>query len=180
MDEFGKGYKWSQAAAKGLVLAAVSVLCNTLSCLFPTSAALSWLIFVVRTGVSIWLLLYFMKQYAAATGTSPFGFGVATVLLSSIICAFYDTACIVWIFPGLMTQVNDAMALYMNNLPAESQSVADKMTDNLPHIMFVSSFIKCFLEGLLASAIINPSIRSDNPFGTADSDGDDESEDELD
>lgn len=178
MNEFGKGYKWSQAASKGLLLAAVSVLCNTLSCLFPSAMVLGWLIFVVRTFVSIWLLVYFMKQYAAETGTSPFGFGAATVLLSSLICAFYDTACIVWLFPDLMNQVNEAMSLYMGSIPAESQSAAEAMMDNLPHLMFFATFIKCFIEGILAAAIITPSIRSNDPFSGMDQSGD-EPKDEL-
>ncbi len=178
MNEFGKGYKWSQAASKGLLLAAVSVLCNTLSCLFPTSLALGWLIFAVRTFASIWLLVYFMKQYAAETGGSPFGFGAATVLLSSLICAFYDTACIVWIFPDMMTQVNEAMSLYMGSIPAESKSAVEAMMDNLPHLMFFATFIKCLTEGLLAAAIITPSIRSNDPFSGMEQDNN-ESKDEL-
>ena len=172
MNDFGKGYKWRQAATKGLLLAAVSVLCNTVSCLFPASVALGWLIFVMRTGVSIWLLLCFMKQYAAETGSSPFGFAVATALLSSVICAFYDTACIVWLFPDMMTQVNEVMAVYLNSVPAESLSVAESMMDNLPHLMFIATFIKCFIEGLVAAAIITPSIRSNDPFSGTDTDND--------
>ena len=86
MSEFTKGYQWSQAAAKGLILALITIACNTVTYLLPDKAFVNILMFVVRTVASIWLLVTFMKQYAATTGQSPMGFAVCTVLLSSLVC----------------------------------------------------------------------------------------------
>ena len=173
MSEFGKGYQWSQAAAKGLLLALITIACNTVTYLFPDKTVINILMFVVRTVASIWLLVTFMKQYAATTGGSPMGFALCTVLLSSLVCAFYDAAAMAWLFPGLMEQVNESMSQSMSMIPSEGMSVVEKMMDNLPKIMFFSTFIKDFLFGLIVAAIANSSTRKKDIF----SDG--EKEDEL-
>ena len=164
MSEFTKGYQWSQAAAKGLILALITIACNTVTYLLPDKAFVNILMFVVRTVASIWLLVTFMKQYAATTGQSPMGFAVCTVLLSSLVCAFYDAAAMAWIFPGLLDQVNEAVSQSMSAVPAEGMSIFEKMMDNLPKIMFFSTFIKDFLFGLIVAAIANSSTRKKDIF----------------
>lgn len=164
MSEFSKGYQWSQAAAKALLLALITIACNTVTYIFPDSTVISMLAFVVRTVASIWLLITFMKQYAAVTGQSPMGFALCTVLLSSLICAFYDAAAMAWLFPGLMDKVNEAMSESMSMVPAEGMSALEKMMDNLPTIMFFSTFIKDFLFGLIVAAIANSSTRKKDIF----------------
>ena len=57
MSEFGNGYKWSQAAVKGLLLALITIVCNTITYFFPGNAIVSLLAFLVRTTASIWLLV---------------------------------------------------------------------------------------------------------------------------
>jgi len=163
MSEFGNGYKWSQAAVKGLLLALITVVCNTLSYLI-NSPALNILFFIVRTVASIWLLLSFMKQYTRTTGEPAMGFALCTVLFSSLICAFWDSACYAWFFPSLVEQVNEAMAQSMSMLPAESQSIMENMMDHYPRIALFSTFIKCFIEGIIVAAIGNSSTRSKDIF----------------
>ena len=174
MSEFGKGYQWSQAATKGLLLALITIACNTVTYLFPSSMILNVLMFIVRTVASIWVLVTFMKQYAATTGGSPMGFAICTVLLSSLVCAFYDAASMAWLFPGLMEQVNESMSQSMSMVPAEGMSVFENMMDNLPTVLFFSTFIKDFVFGIIVAAIANSSSRKKDIF----SDGEKE-EDEL-
>lgn len=164
MSEFGNGYKWSQAATKALLLALVTIACNTISYLFPDSRVLSILLFIVRTVASIWLLVSFMKQFTATTGQSAMSFALCTVLLSSLICAFYDAACFAWLFPSMAEKVNEAVSQSMSMMPAESQSVMERMMDHYPRIAFISSFIKDFLIGLIVAAIANSSGKSKDPF----------------
>ena len=170
MGEFSKGYQWSQAASKALLLALITIACNTVSYLFPDSTVISMLVFVVRTVASIWLLVAFMKQYAATTGQSPMGFALCTVLLSSLICAFYDAAALAWLFPGLMDKVNEAMSQSMSMVPAEGMSIFENMMDNLPTITFFSTFIKDFLFGLIVAAIANSSTRKKDIFSDGEKD----------
>lgn len=165
MSEFGNGYKWSQAAVKGLLLALVTIVCNTITYIFPGSAVASLLAFLVRTVASVWLLITFMKQYAATTGESPMGFAICTVLLSSLVCAFYDAAAIAWLFPGLMEQIDEAMAQSMSMFPSDSQGIMDSMMDHYPRIAFFSTFIKDFVFGLIVAAIANSSTRKKDIFG---------------
>ena len=150
MSEFGNGYKWSQAATKALLLALVTIACNTISYLFPDSQVLSILLFIVRTVASVWLLVVFMKQFTATTGQSAMSFALCTVLLSSLICAFYDAACFAWLFPSMAEKVNEAMSQSMSMMPAEGQSVMERMMD--------------FLFGLIVAAIANSSGKSKDPF----------------
>ena len=164
MSEFGNGYKWSQAATKGLLLALITIACNTVSYLFPDSGFLSILLFIVRTVASVWLLVVFMKQYTATTGQSAFGFALCTVLLSSLICAFYDAACFAWLFPELGDKVNEAMSASMGSMPAEAQSIMERMMDHYPRIAFFSSFLKDFVFGLIVAAIANSAGKSKDPF----------------
>ncbi|MBO4558243.1 MAG: DUF4199 domain-containing protein [Bacteroidales bacterium] len=173
MSTQNNGSMWSQAALKGLLLALVTVACNTVTYLVPGNGFVSILMFLVRTAASIWLLVSFMKQYHAATGQNPFNFGLAVVLFSSFICAFYDAAALAWIFPGLMDQVNEAMAQSMSMFPSSQQGILDNMMEHYPRIAFFSTLIKDFLFGLIVAAIANSSYKSKSPF-----DGDSQ-EDEL-
>ncbi len=174
MSEYGNGYKWSQAAVKGLLLALITVACNTVTYLIEGNTIVSILMFIVRLVASIWLLVYFMKQYKATTGQEPFSFGVAVVLFSSLICAFYDAAALAWIFPGLQDQVSEALSQTMSSLPSESQSIMERMMDHYPRIAFFSTFIKDFIIGLIVAAIANSSMRPKDPFAA-----DKKEEDEL-
>ena len=164
MSEISNGYKWSQAAVKGLLLALITIACNTVTYLFPESGFLSLAMFIVRTVASVWLLVIFMKQYAAATGGSAMSFALCTVLFSSLICAFYDAAAYAWLFPGLADKVTAAMETSMAQFPAESQGIVDRMMEHFPRIAFFSSFIKDFLFGLIVAAIANSSTTKKDIF----------------
>lgn len=156
--------KWSQAALNGLLLALITVVCNTISYLLPSVKIVDMLMFLIRTVASIWVLVRFMKTYAASSGESAFSYGLMIVLFSSLVCAFYDAAAVAWLFPGLMDTVNDAMNQSLGMLPAEAQSMAGKMMDNYPTIAFFSKLIGNFIIGLIVAAIANSSTKSSNIF----------------
>lgn len=169
--------KWAQAATYGLLLALVTVVCNTINYLLPDSQIISILVWIVRTVASVWLLVRFMKQYAAASGESAFGYGLMIVLFSSLVTAFYDAAAVAWIFPGMMDKVNEALNQSLSMLPAESQSIAASIMDNYVSFSFFTKLIGNFLFGLIVAAIANSSAKSKSIF---DGDGtDNSSDDEL-
>ena len=173
MSEYNNSYKWGQAAVKGLLLALVTIACSTVAYLFPDKTFINLVMSLVKLVGSIWLLVYFMKEYAKATGQQPFSFGVATVLFSSLICAFFDAASYAWLFPSLAETANEAMSQALSTLPSEAQSIAERMMDNYPRIAFISGFIKDFIIGLIVAAIANSSMRPKDPFAA------DKQEDEL-
>ncbi|MBP5505669.1 MAG: DUF4199 domain-containing protein [Bacteroidales bacterium] len=158
MEGNNSGNKWSQAAVKGLILALITVACNTVSYI-TQNQFLNILSFIVRTVASIWLLIFFMKQYHTSTGQKPFSFGLAVVLFSSFICAFYDAAALQWLFPDIMDQVTEAMNQSLSMIPSDQQGLVDSMMDHYPVIAFFSSFIKDFIIGLIVAAIANSSIK---------------------
>ena len=173
MSEYNNSHKWSQAAVKGLLLALVTIACNTVTYLLPDKTFIGVLMSLVKLVGSIWLLVYFMKEYRKTTGQQPFSFGVATVLFSSLICAFYDAASYAWLFPELLEKANEAMSQTLATLPSEAQGIAERMMDNFPRIAFFSGFIKDFIIGLIVAAIANSSMRPKDPFAA------DKQEDEL-
>lgn len=164
MSEYTNGYKWSQAAVKALLLAAVTIVCNTITYLLPDSTFLSLLVWVFRTVASVWLLVIFMKQFSAATGEGAMGFALCTVLLSSLVCAFYDAAAIAWLFPDMLDTVTEALTQSMNTIPAEGQSILERFIDHYPRFHFFAAFIKNFLFGLIVAAIANSSSRKKDIF----------------
>lgn len=167
--------KWAQAATYGLLLALVTVVCNTINYLLPDSQIISILMWIVRTVASVWLLVRFMKQYAAASGESAFGYGLMIVLFSSLVTAFYDAAAVAWIFPGMMDKVNEALNQSLSMLPAESQSVAASIMDNYVSFSFFTKLLGNFLFGLIVAAIANSSMKSKSIFdGNGNSSDDDE------
>ena len=175
MDTNNKGIMWSQAAVKALILALVTVACNTISYLFPGNGIISTLVFLVRTAASIWLLVTFMKQYWKTTGQNPFSFAMAIVLFSSFICAFYDAAALAWIFPSLMDTVQEAVSQSLSMFPSDQQGLVGQMMDHYPRIAFFSTFIKDFIFGLIVAAIANSSIKSKSDIFSGESkDSDDE------
>ena len=177
MDNTNKGTMWSQAAVKGLILALITVACNTVSYLFPGNTFVSLLTWIVRTVGSIWLLVYFMKQFFAATAQKPFTFGVMIVLFSSFICAFYNAAAMAWLFPDIMEQAQEAMSQSLSMFPSEMQSVAAQAADMVtsPRFTFFSTFVGDFIFGLIVAAIANSSIKGKSDiFAGEGKDSDDE------
>ena len=177
MDSNNKGSMWSQAAVKGLILAAITVVCNTISNLVPDNNFVSILAWLVRTVGSIWLLVVFMKQYFLATGQKPLNFALAVVLFSSLVCAFYDAASMAWLFPERMEMVQDAMSQALSSVPSEMQSIMQRSADMVanPRFTFFSTFVGNFIFGLIVAAIANASIKSKSDIFSGESnDSDDE------
>ena len=171
MDGNNKSINWSQAAVKGLVLALITVICNTATYL-TQNQFVSILAFLVRTAGSIWLLVYFMKQYYSSTGQNPFNFALAVVLFSSFICAFYDAAAVAWIFPNMMDQVQEALNQSMSMFPSDQQGLLDGMMEHYPRIAFFSTLIKDFVFGLIVAAIANSSIKGKSDIFNGESNSD--------
>ena len=177
MDSTNKGTMWSQAAVKGLILALITVACNTVSYLFLGNTFVSLLTWIVRTVGSIWLLVSFMKQFYEATGQKPFSFALMIVLFSSFICAFYNAAAMAWLFPEIMEQAQEAMSQSMSMFPSEMQSIAAQTADMMtsPRFTFFSTFVGDFIFGLIVAAIANSAIRSKSDiFGGEGNNTDDE------
>lgn len=104
------------------------------------------------------------------------GFARATVLLSSLVCAFFVAASYMWFFPGLKESVETAFNEAVTQIPEESRYIIENVMDGMPKWTLIIEFIKDYVIGIIAAAIINSSINSKDTIfdGTKE-----EEEDEL-
>lgn len=141
------------------MLAAITVVCTLLSGLVK-NGILNWLLWLVQLVGSIWLLKIFMNNYGKAhPGEATFGYGFAVCLMSSVICGAWAFVMAQYIFPD---SAADAFAQARLIIEQTGQDMTDEVNDtfqyvedNYSKLNSVSTFIKCVIEGLIFSAIIN-------------------------
>ncbi len=175
MEEYDNRYKWSQAASKGLVLAGACIALTAITYLTPSSVFLVSVLQLVRTFLCVWLLVRFMQEYSRTTGQAPLSFGLATVLLSSLICAFFDAASYAWFFPELKATMEASFEEAMTQIPEEGHYIVENLMDGMPKWLFIAEFIKNYLIGLFTALIVNSSLKGSRTIF----DGTEEEEDEL-
>lgn len=158
MEEYDNRYKWSQAAAKGLILAGACIALTALTYL-SSSVLLNSVLQIGRTFLCVWLLVRFMQEYSRTTGQEPLSFGLATVLLSSLICAFFEAASYAWLFPELKTIVEAAFDEAIAQVPESGRYILEDMLDGMPKWMLIVGFIKDYLIGLFTALIVNSSLK---------------------
>ena len=167
---------WHNAGIAGLALGGVSTVYMFGTQLMTQAGmsgfllmAFNTLLWIAKFGGCIWLMMYFMKKYAAenpeADNSATFRFGMASALLSALIfsaASFANMAFIsVDLFNAQMEELIRQTAPFMDS---NSMSMLDKMSENMPQITFFSNLIYCFIYGTLVSAILSRNIPSKDPF----------------
>ena len=162
--------KWSFAMRDGLLLSLVTIACSTISQMAQVGW-LSILVWLVQIIGSIWLLAFFMKRYGAANTeeSRTTSYGVMICLFSSIICAVFSYLSVQFFFPETMDAMTVMISNAVSSTPNMTPEVEDglyKLVDSMPQITCVLTLFKCFLEGLIFSAIIGASTaKRKDPFG---------------
>ncbi len=150
--------KWSAAAMYGLLLALITVFHTLINTVFEPGTAIKLILWVVKFVGVLWLLYYFIKDYAKPaeifTYKEGFAFGFLICLFSSVICAAYMFLHFAVIFP-------DAVAAQMETVLTAMQSSNPEALDNfakiqgiLPQIVFAFSLFYYVIFGVIASAVI--------------------------
>ena len=167
---------WEDAGKAGLVLGLVSTaylfLNQFLSDLQMPSLltmVLSTIIWAVKFGGCIWLMMYFMKrlvrQNPEADNSTTFRFGIMTAALSALVYAAASFANISFIAAETIAEQTELMLQQMAPMmDSNSMSQVDKMMDKLPQITFFSNLFYCFFFGTILSFILSRNIPSRNPF----------------
>lgn len=149
----------SSAATSGIVLALISIIAVLLQAVFePTNKIITYAIWAVKSIGSIWLLYYFMKEYASPfeffTYKNGFHYGFLLSFFSSIICAAYMFLHYSVLFPdAIAAQTEEIMEMMATSNPNAIDSF-EKMIPKMPQIIFISTLIYNTLIGIIASAII--------------------------
>lgn len=166
---------WNSAAKAGLALGLVSsvyLFVNQWVTLIDApviSGLLSFVLWAVKFGGCIWLMMFFMKKlvkdFPQAQNSSTFRFGCLTAVLSSLIYAAVSFANYEFLFPDYMSGQMDAMMQQMAPM-MDSNTLAqtEKMLDNMSSITFFSNLIYCSIYGILLSGILSRMIPSKDPF----------------
>ena len=173
---------WTGAAKDGIYLALVTVVAQAINAFFPVPIVGTILWFAKLAG-SIWLLLRFMKAFAASGhGSSVAGYGIKVCLFSSIICASFAFALYSFIKPELVTEAFEQIPAMLGGatLPDEAEDMLLKMEDNFAQYAFAGTLIWDFICGLLFSAILaGPAIQAVIVAGDGSQQANDNQEEEL-
>ena len=172
--EYSQG-KWSSAAKNGLILASITIGVSLISSLLHSSSFIvGALLWIVKTGGSIWLLHRIMKEYSALKESITYGesfkYGFAVTLFSSLVISAYLFLSLTVIFPSEMEKVTEAMQMVManGNYTAEEESAMESAMERhmgiLPQYYVIVTFIKLSILGAIASAVIASFTKRTNPF----------------
>ena len=153
--EYSQG-KWSSAAKNGLILASITIGVSLISSLLHSSSFIvGALLWIVKTGGSIWLLHKIMKEYSALKESISYGesfkYGFAVTLFSSLVISAYLFLSLTVIFPSEMEKVTEAM-LYHRRGERNGEAYGQ------------TSSIFCYSEYHLPEHLGSNSQRSDSLF----------------
>ncbi len=166
---------WNDAAIAGLALGGVStvylfvtVLMGKMESSVLTDMLLG-LLWIGKFGGCIWLMMFFMKKFAAENpevdnkGTRRFG--VISALLSAIVYAAASFANAAFISAdSLYEQMNLMVQQMAPFMDSNTMSRMDMMMEKLPQYTFFSNFFYCFIYGALLSSILSIKIPQNDPF----------------
>ncbi len=171
-----RGVMWNDAAKVGIVLGLVPLAYLFLTQLVGKglgshaflAATVNFLLWLVKFVGCIWLMMFFMRRFAAARradNSETFRFGCIVAICSALIVAAGSLANVLLINPdAVSSQFNDALENYGSMLDSNSQAVLVRIQDILPQLTFFSNLVYCFLFGLVLSYILSRNIPPRNPF----------------
>ena len=169
---------WNSAAKAGLALGLVSsvyLFVNQWVALMDApviSGLLSFVLWAVKFGGCIWLMMFFMKKFVAenqdAVNSDTFRFGVVTALLSAVVYAAFSFANAAYFSADMIAENMDTvMQAYSQFMDSNTMGQMEKMMAKMPQITFFSNLIYCFIFGTILSLILSRNIPSKDPFAAS-------------
>ena len=167
---------WNTAGKAGLVLGLTSAAFMFISQFLGQAempaflnSIVSFVLWAVKFGGCIWLMMFFMKAFAAENpetdNSGTFKLGMAMALLSALVYSAFSFANVAFINPDLFTGQMDMMMQQMAPmLDSNTAAEIDRTMQNLPQITFFSNLIYCFIYGTILSFALSRSIPSKDPF----------------
>ena len=154
---------WTDAARDAVFLAMITVLAQALGVLLK-APAFGLLLNLIKLVGSMWLLLRFMKRYAASgRSCSVMGYGLRVCLFSSVICAIWAFTMYELLFPELVTEAFEQIPTMLEGmqLPPEAEDMLNMMEDNFARYAFIAVLLWDLFCGLIFSAILSgPAMQS--------------------
>ena len=148
---------WIDAARDAVFLALITVVTQALGSLIKVPA-LGLLLNLIKLVGSMWLLLRFLKRYAASgRSCSVMGYGLRVCLFSSVICAIWAFAMYSFIFPDLVTEAFEQVPAMLDGMqiPSEAEDMLARMEDNFAQYAFFAVLLWDLFCGLIFCAILS-------------------------
>ena len=149
---------WSLAAVNGLLLALVTIILTLVQTVLEPGTAIKVLIWIAKLVGSLWLLYYFIKDYAkdseVFTYKMGFNYGFKVCLLSSLVCAIYMFMHFAVIFPEAVQASLEQAAAMMQSSNPDAVDAINRISGKLPQIVTITVLVYYTLFGIVASAII--------------------------
>ncbi len=167
---------WNDAAIAGLALGAVSTAYLFVTQFMTTAGipaflnlVLNGLLWIAKFGGCIWLMMFFMKKFAAenpeAANRDTRRFGVIAAFLSAVVYSAMSLANVAFISADIFAeQMEIAMQQMAPMMDSNSLSMMDSMMEKLPQFTFFGNLIYCFCYGSFVSYILSRNIPSVDPF----------------
>lgn len=150
--------RWSAAATSGILLALVTIISTLIQAVFAPIAVINIALWAIKSIGSIWLLHYFIKEYAKPfnlfTYKDGFHYGFLVALFSSLLCASYLFLHYAVIFPDSMAAQMDQVMEMMATTNPDAIDTLEKIGPQLPKLIFTATLFYYTLIGVIASAII--------------------------
>lgn len=175
----------NRASIAGAIFGAISgsyVLISQFIANLGKLAFISSLLALAKFGVCIWLMGFLMKKlcmdYDGVSRRDTFKFGRLTALFSALITALVSYVTLQFIFPDAIAQAMDLVfSMYGSLLDSNSMEMLEKIEGSYAEISLVSTFLWCWLYGVILSAIWSHYVPKPDPFAdfrNEDKDEDDE------
>ena len=166
---------WNSAGKAGMVLGLVSsayLFINqwiTGMGIPVLSGILSFVLWAVKFGGCIWLMMFFMKKFVTennvTANSTTLKFGIATSLLSAVVYSAFAFANMAYFSADMIAENMDAvMQAYSQFMDSNTMAQMDKMMAQLPQITFFGNLIYCVIFGTILSLILSRNIPSRDPF----------------
>ena len=162
--------KWQSAALNGLLLSLVTIISSLIQSIFELGTVTSMLLWAIKFGACIYLLYYFMKQYANQFETvsyrESFGYGAILCTFSAIVCSCFAFISLTLLFPDQLDKSLEAVQSVMEsgNYNDEQIEAINKVSGKLPQITLFWSLFYYSVFGAVVSAIIANFTKRTNPF----------------
>lgn len=157
------------AAVNGLILSLVTILSSLISVTITPTGFLSILLWLLKLGVTIYLLYYFMKkrsqEFEVYTYGNSFLYGFLICLFSSIACTAYMVLQYTVIFPDLISGTIEQVVVMWEQMGVDYSSIGG---GNLEQFLLKSMYIifpfYYLLWGVILSLILAASTKRNNIY----------------
>ncbi len=165
---------WSLAAKNGMILSLITIVIELLKTVVTMKPIWSTLLSLVKLGLIIYLLYYFMKKYAQdkdyVSYSESFRYGFFLTFCSAIVCTLFYLVLYLVIAPDIIETAMDTFSSVMGNQSFNFDFDMDQLSSVLPTAIGFSQLITCTLWGLVLSAIVANFTKKGDIFSTNSSD----------